>query len=145
MNVKNIITKVCNGQYDNVDKLLKNEIAKIQEMRLFAKIVAFVKEFSYEMKDNQGKKIFFEFGYESDCFPQSTTLFYSLDTKPTLSKNKRFQIETGGELLSLLEFAKGSSSGSLVIDHALEERMILLILGEELLEKYLETSFETRY
>lgn len=34
MNVKNIITKVCNGQYENVDKLLKNEIAKIQEMRL---------------------------------------------------------------------------------------------------------------
>ena len=145
MNVKNIITKVCNGQYENVDKLLKNEIAKIQEMRLFAKIVAFVKEFAYTMKDHQGKKLFFEFGYEANCFPQYTALFYALDTKPTLTINQRFHIETGRELLSLLEFAKGSASGSLVIDHALEERMLLLILGEELLQKYIETSFEMRY
>lgn len=65
-----------------------------------------------------------------------------MDTKPTLTINQRFHIETGRELLSLLEFAKGSGSGSLVIDHALEERMLLLILGEELLEKYIRTSLK---
>lgn len=145
MNVKNIIAKVCDGQYDSVEKSLTNEIAKIQEMRLFSKIVHFVKEFSYEMYNFQGKKLYFEIGYESDCFPQSTTLFYRFDSKPSLSKNHRFQIETGSELLSLLEFSKGSSSGSLVIDYALEEKMIALIVGNDLLEKYMEVYFDSRY
>lgn len=145
MDVKKIIAKVCEGQYDSVEKSLNKEIAKIQEMRLFAKIIGFVKDFSHEMYEHQGKKLYFEIGYESDCFPQATTLFYSLDSKPSFGRNERFQIETGSELISLLEFAKGSGTGSLVIDYALEERMISLILGKDLLEKYMEIDFERRF
>ena len=141
MDVKKIIAKVCNRQYENVEQLLNNEIAKIQEMRLFAKIVHLAEEFSYELKDNMGKTISFEIGYESDRIPQSTTIFYKLDKQ---SKH-RFQVEDGAELLHLLQFSKGRASGSLLIDHSFKERMIILILGEKLSEKYFETYFEMRF
>jgi hypothetical protein len=147
---KKLLMQICENEYERVEKNIDNQIEKLQRMKLLCKVVRFANEFSQHLAGDDelfsdfskhyGKKITLSFGYEQKRIPNCSSVFYTLD-----GKKDSFNIEDGEEFLVLLRLAdegKRRYSNEMVIDHAFAPRLIMLILGEKIMEQYADACME---
>ena len=147
---KKLLMQICENEYERVEKNIDSQIKKLNKMKLLSKVVRFANEFPChlagddaffsDLSKHYGKKITFSFGYDTSRLPQTSSVFYTLD-----GKKDSFSIEDGQEFLALLELAdegKLRYSNEMVIDHAFVPRLIMLILGEKIMEQYADASME---
>ena len=151
---KKLLAKIFEGDHTQVEKTIDSQIEKLKKMKLLSKVVSFADSFEShlateaggdaigDLRKYYGEKITLSFGYETNCYPQTSSVFYTLG-----DRKSSFSIEYGQEFLELLKLADEGNHGfsnEMVIDHAFKERLIGLILGEKIMEKYFETRMEMR-
>ena len=149
---KKLLEKNCNGYHEQVEKNIDNQIENLNKMKILSKVVSFASCFERylatdggendigDLRKHYGKKITLSFGYETNRYPQSSSVFYTL-----YGRKSSFSIEDSPEFLELLRLADEGErrfSNEMVIDHAFAGRLIGLIMGKQIMEKYFETREE---
>lgn len=148
MKMKDVVKAFSNFGEDRFFKKVDKEIEKLYQLRYIAKVISLAKEASHEIlsdKTNLNKVI--KFSIENlGTYPQTWGMVYNIEGKKGNFEFKEHDLNSlskGIENITNHKLFECATKG-FVIDHTLEERLILNMIGEDLFNEYFELTEELK-
>ena len=148
MKMKDVVKAFSNFGEDKFLNKVDKEIEKLYQLRYIAKVISLAKEASYEIlsdKTNLNKVIKFSIENLGTC-PQTWGMVYNIEGKKGSFEFREHDLDKLSKGIKKITNHKlfECATKGFVIDYALEERLILNIIGEDLFNEYFELTEELK-